>query len=224
MNQINFLPLSYQKERARKRRRPIEVMVIALTGLALVALWQVAGGPDRTLASQSESIDRDIKRIEQMQAEESELQLKRSQLEQRLMIARETYQPITVTQVLARLSDRAPTAVRFIDLELKAERPAPEYKPKPGGQPTKRVVGQPSKPAPMSPHCMRIEIIGHAPSDDEVVTLIRQLGSDPIFTSVALRGSRVKKTKTHFVREFRLDLVIDLDRRFVPTADEGEAR
>jgi len=39
----------------------------------------------------------------------------------------------------------------------------------------------------------------------------------PVFTSVALRNSKQDKTRTHYVRAFRLDAVIDLDRRFIDT-------
>ena len=62
---------------------------------------------------------------------------------------------------------------------------------------------------------MKITITGHAPSDDQLVTLIRRMDTDPVFTSVALRSSKQDKTKTHFVRTFHLDVLIDLDRRFV---------
>ena len=62
---------------------------------------------------------------------------------------------------------------------------------------------------------MKLTITGHAPSDEQLVTLIRRLNNDPVFTSVTLRGSRQDKTETHYVRVFHLEVVIDLDRRFV---------
>lgn len=225
MNQINFLPSSFRRDRKRKQRRPIEFASIGLVIVCLGMLWLSTNGPDQALANKSEQLDQKIEDIEQLQQEEKNLQAQRSELQRRLLVARETYQPISVTQVLARLSALTPQPIRLIDLELTTQRPKPEAKEqnKSGNTRVVASAGQNTKPAakPRDPSTMKLAVKGLAPSDDEVVTLIRRLDRDPVFTSVAMRGSRVSETKTHIVREFDLEITIDLDRRFVDGPPKG---
>lgn len=221
MSQINFLPDSFRKQYARKRRRPIELIIIAGTILGLLGTWFSLTGPDQALANELERVESEIASVNQLYDERDALQSQRSELQRRLLIARETYQPITTTQAIARLSELAPEAVRIVSLEIVNERPEPEMPPADEPSGNTQVVGNPAANNPIEtrePSQMRIAIAGHAPSDEEIVTLIRRLRNDPVFTIVSLRGSRVDQTDTHYVRAFRLDVTIDMDRRFVPTA------
>ncbi|MEO0474756.1 MAG: PilN domain-containing protein [Planctomycetota bacterium] len=213
MSQINFLPEMFQRERRRQQRRPAEFLAIGLTLVALVALWLSTSGPDSVLANQAEQLDQELEAIAQIKSEQDRLFRERSGLQRKLMTARETYQPISATQVLSRLSGLTPEPIRLLNVEIDAERPAPESKPAAAGN--KKVVGKKDQAKPADPNQMKLTINGHAPSDEQLVTLIRRLNNDPVFTSVTLRGSRQDKTETHFVRAFHLDVVIDLDRRFV---------
>jgi len=227
MNQINFLPESFRRDYERQKRRPIEVLAITLTATALVMLWLFASKPDPSLAQDSADLDRGILEIEQVRDAYDKLDTERASLQRRLMIARETYQPITVTQILARLSELTPEPVRLVHLEMAAERPTPEPAPqpeKPGAN--KRPIGHAPKhkEKAVEYNRMRLSLVGLAPSDDEVVTLIRRIDEDPVFTSVALRNSRLIRTPTHYAREFQLDITIELGRRFVPASQEGAGR
>lgn len=224
MSQINFLPESFQRARRRQQRRPVEFLCIAGTLLALAGLWLSTSGPDSALADQAKQLDQDLERIEQLQAEHAELVHNRSQLQRKLITARETYQPINATQILSRLSKMSPETIRLINVEFAAQRPAPQGKADPNTT-KKKVVGKANDQAQShEPSLMKITITGHAPSDDQLVTLIRRMDADPVFTSVALRSSKQDKTKTHFVRTFHLDVLIDLDRRFVdPNGETNDA-
>jgi len=219
MSQINFLPETFQRAHRRQQRRPAEFMVILGTLVALAGLWLYQTGPDHAMADQASEIDQQIEAIAQQRAEQDRLFQERSDLQRKLLTARETYQPVSVTQVLSRLSALTPEPIRLVNLELVAQRPTPESKPQPTAK--KKVVGDKAAAAPAEPNLMKIAIIGHAPSDEELVTLIRGLTADPVFTSVALRNSKMNKTKTHYVREFHLDVVIDLDRRFIAESKDG---
>lgn len=221
MSQINFLPETFRRERRRQQRRPVEFAVIVGTLVALAGLWVTTSGPDHVLAMESDLLDKSLEQIAQLQAEEDRLDRERSGLQRRLMTARETYQPISATQVLSRLSGLTPEPVRLINVEMSALRPAPEAKPDPA-QSNKRVVGNTAEDKPREPNLMKLTLTGHAPSDGELVQLIRRLTADPVFTSVALRSSKQDKTRTHYVRAFHLDVVIDLDRRFVDETQGGE--
>lgn len=212
MSEINFLPESFQRTRRRQQRRPIEFAVIAGTLVALASLWLVAGGPDRTLANQTAVLDQQLEEIAQLHAEKKRLEAERSSLQRKLMTARETYQPISATQILSRLSTLTPEAIRLVNVEMSAQRPAPQ--PKATVTTKTKVVGKQAE-KPQEPNLMKITITGHAPSDEQLVQLIRRLTADPVFTSVALRSSKQDKTQTHYVRTFHLDVLIDLDRRFV---------
>lgn len=220
MNQINFLPESFRRNRRRRQRRPIEFAVIAGSAAVLVAMWWLMGGPDPTLAQQSDQLDQAFERFDQQHAEQQRLEQERARLTAQLLIARETYQPIQTTQVLARLSDLMPEPMRLVSFELVAERPEPESEA-PTQRGARQVVtgsGQNAPAKPREPNVMKIKLAGLAPSDEEVLVLIDRLEQDPVFSSVRLRNSRMTKTKTHHVREFHLDLEIDLDRRFVSPA------
>lgn len=226
MSQINFLPETFHRVRRRQQRRPAEFAVIGGTALLLTALWLHFSGPDSALARQSDQLDEQLKRIEQVEAEQARLEQERGKLTAQLLIARETYQPIMTTQVLSRLSELTPEPIRLVSFELAAERPKPEAVVMPAEAAKKKVVGNaPGKiDKPREPNRMKLSLTGLSPSDGEVVVLIRRLEQDPVFSSVTLRTSRMTKTKTHFAREFQLDLEIDLDRRFVPQDGPGGDR
>ena len=213
MSQINFLPETFRRAHRRQQRRPAEFLVIGLTLVGLTALWLSTGGPDSALANQADQLDQQLEEIAQLRGEQGRLYRDRSNLQRKLMTARETYQPISATQVLSRLSGLTPNPIRLVNVEIDAERPAPQAKPAPTG--SKKVVSKNQQAAAADPNLMKLTITGHAPTDEQLVTLIRRLNNDPVFTSVTLRGSRQDKTETHFVRVFHLDVVIDLDRRFV---------
>lgn len=220
MNEINFLPETFRRNHRRQRRRPIEFLLIAATMAALAGLWLSTSGPDSALAVQAEQLDQSLEAIAQLQSEEQRLASERSDLQRKLMTARETYQPITATQIVSRLSRLTPEPIRLTSVEFQVDRPEPERMAKPQTTQTK-VVGEVPTRQPAEPNLMRISIAGHAPSDEQLVTMIRRLDADPVFTSVALRGSRQDQTKTHFVRVFHLDVQIDLDRRFVEAKEGG---
>ena len=226
MSQINFLPDTFHRVRRRQQRRPAEFAIIGGTALLLTALWLHFSGPDSALARQSEQLDQELQRVEQIEAEQARLEQERGRLTAQLLIARETYQPIKATQVLSRISELTPDPIRLVSFELAAERPKPEAVAPPVQAGTKKVVGNaPSKiDKPRDPNRMKLSLTGLSPSDGEVVVLIRRLEQDPVFSSVTLRTSRMTKTKTHIAREFQLDLEIDLDRRFVPQDGTGGER
>lgn len=218
MSQINFLPESFQRARRRQQRRPAEFVVIAGTLVALAGLWLSTSGPDYVLADQATELDRGLEEIAELRAEQDRLFQERSGLQRKLMTARETYQPISATQVISRLSALTPESVRLVNIEMAAQRPAPQAKSAPTTN--KKVVGKKASKEPRIPNLMKITLTGHAPSDEQLVELIRGLDADPVFTSVALRSSKQDKTRTHYVRAFHLDVVIDLDRRFVDVQGE----
>lgn len=213
MSQINFLPESFQRAHRRQQRRPAEFLVIAGTLVALTGLWFSTNGPDSSLADQADQIDMSLEEIAGLRAEQDRLFQERSNLQRKLMTARETYQPISATQILSRLSALTPEPIRLLNVSFDAQRPAPQALPGPSSN--KKVVGKAKAVKPIDPNLMKVTITGHAPSDEQLVTLIRRMDSDPVFSSVALRSSKQDKTKTHFVRTFHLDVVIDLDRRFI---------
>ncbi len=219
MSRINFLPESFERVRRRQQRRPVEFAVIGATAVMLVAMWLYTAGPDTALARQSDELDQRLLQIEQQQAEQARLEQERGRLTARLLIARETYQPILASQVIARLSELTPEPVQLANFELTAERPKPAAAPKPSANANKQVVasaGQEPAVKPREPNRMNIALTGLAPTDREVVLLIRGLEQDPVFSNVTLRSSRMTETPTHLAREFQLDVEIDLDRRFVP--------
>lgn len=220
MSQINFLPETFKRARRRQQRRPAEFMVIAGTLVALAGLWLSMSGPDYVLAEQADELDKSLEEVAELRAEQDRLFKERSGLQRQLMTARETYQPISATQVISRLSALTPESIRLINIEMAAERPAPQGKPEPTTD--KRIVGKKAVETPRTANLMKITLTGHAPSDEQLVELIRGLSADPVFTSVALRSSKQDKTRTHYVRTFHLDVVIDLDRRFVDV--QGETR
>ena len=226
MSQINFLPESFRRNRRRMQRRPLEFAAIALTLVGLIALWTQSNGPDRALASRAAEIEQGLQAIQTLEQQHDKLERDRSALQRKLIVARETYQPIHVTHVLARLSAMAPRPVRLVNFEIVTERPEPEARAEDTTHKTRRrVVGRAKDQDKQAdqPSTMRIYMTGLAPSDDEVVELIRSIQQDPVFTSVAMRSSRSIQTKTHAAREFSLEVAIDLDRRFVPADGRGEA-
>lgn len=215
MSQINFLPESFQRAHRRQQRRPTEFIVIGGTLIALAGLWISTNGPDHALANQAEQIEQSLEEIAQLRSEQDRLYQERSGLQRKLITARETYQPISATQVISRLSALSPEPIRLLHIEVSTQRPDPQAVPAVTDK--TKVIGNAKPAEPTEPNLMKIMITGHAPSDDQLVKLIRNLDADPVFTAVALRSSKQDQSKSHFVRMFHLDIQIDLDRRFVET-------
>ena len=115
MSQINFLPETFKRAHRRQQRRPLEFLVIAGTLVALAGLWLSMSGPDSALANQAEQLDQRLEEIAQLRSEQDRLFRERSDLQRKLMTARETYQPISATQVISRLSALAPESIQLIN-------------------------------------------------------------------------------------------------------------
>lgn len=222
MNQINFLPDSFAKTLRRRQRRPVEFAVIAMTVAGLILLWLNTESVDPALAKHLKQVTQAERTLAKHHTEEERLKQKRADLARQLRIERETGQPILMTQILSRLSTHMPLPIQLTSLQLIANRPkaTPTQPQKSADQPRKKTRRAYKKqtPQPQANNRIKIVLAGIAPSDTQIVELIRRLENDPIFSGVSLRNSRMEKTQTHYTREFEIDVDIDLNRRFVAPA------
>lgn len=213
MNQINFLPDSYIEQTQLARRRPVNLIAVLLTGIALAGAWML-GDRSEALATRAEQLRGQVAELESARQEARSIQHQIDDTREHHAIVREINQPVTTAQVIATLAQLAPESIKLTNLQLIAHRADPA--PVPTGDDDRDAA--PSKP---KPNWLEVSIMGVAPDQATVVDLTEALTEHPLFTQVRPRSSGVTTAGPYQAREFLIVTRIDLDRTFVPPTGEG---
>lgn len=214
MNHINFLPERYIELAQRSRRRPMNFLAIGITVLALAGAW-VLGDRSQALAQRTQQLQAELDQRATANTAADALRREIAEVQAQREIAREISQPVSTAQVLATLAQVAPSAIKVTDLQIVAHRPTPN-------KPVTEEQGDAPVEAPaFEPTWLEVTLSGIAPEQADIVALTRALSEHPLFTQVRLRSSGVAQSEYFEARTFALDIRIDLDREFEPSATQG---
>jgi len=221
MNQINFLPASYQDSVLRRRRQPRNFIAVLITATALVGVWQFTPRSE-ALGHRADELEMQLVEVDELEAQAAKIKQELTAVQTRRAIAREISQPVSATQVLATIAQVAPTDVKLTNVQLVAHRPMPaaaivQSEGDSGG-------GAGDAEVKSVPSYLEITLNGIAPNEREVVAFIRTLNDHPLFSRVRSRSTGRIQTSRVIACEFEITLRVDLDREFVPTQQSQEGR
>jgi Tfp pilus assembly protein PilN len=213
MNDINFLPESYVRGEARRRRIYRQVTLVAILGLSLAGWWLTQHGRTEALRSYAEALEADVRTARDQMSEITKLRQEHEQLKHQVQIQRELAQPVSHTQIVAALGELLPASVGLMQVRMVARRPPPTVAQKATASPSKKQSAKTSAP-PKAEDALRLELVAVAPDDITVANLVGSLSEHPLFTQVSLRYSRAKEFQGLLGREFHVQLSVPLDRQY----------
>lgn len=215
-NQINFLPPSFMKERARQLRIVRESMLVAIVAALIIVWYVVAQGRVANLESIVASRQADVQAVTREINDMATLGKERDALLHQLKLERELSQPVNLSMVMASIAQAMPSSMAMTDLSMQTPVPQPPTKEKAKsdkGQSKSKNAARVDPPAPV----MQVGMVGIAASDLDVADFIGKLTQNPLFSRVQLSYTRAIEVKQKNIagREFRIEIEIKLDRLYI---------
>jgi len=214
---IDFLPESYRKQRARRRRVIREAVLVVMITAVLGGYGVVLRAQGAALAARASDTEAQVVAAKHAQAEAQKLAAVHAELVDRRRVQRELAPPVPHTRLLAELGRHLPDGIAVRELNLTTRRPEPRPQltaeaprgrrsPARAGEQQDRVI---------------IEMEALAPGGDQVADLVARLTGDPLFSDVRMRYSRQVVHEGVLAQLFKLDMHVELNRAFI--VRDGEA-
>lgn len=220
MNEINFLPESFYRARARRQRVWRHALMLALVAAGLVG-WGVMG--DRSLAGLREhasQIEIEGNAAREQVKEVVRLQGEFQKLTRTLTVQRDVALPVSCSTLMATITHLMPKDVVLSDLNMDAGKPTPPQREPEADKKGKKSAKKGAAPvAPPKTNVMRIELKGLSPDDARIADLVGRLTDCPAFTNVKLEYARAAEIEGMTGRQFRVSLAVRLDRDYRPLVE-----
>ncbi len=217
MNEINFLPLRLIQSQRRQSRMFRELLVVGGVLLCCVVWYGGQQGHNASLEHLVVAKQDELVAAQQRTVEVQRLTAQREDLQYQLQIQQRLTRPITHSTLLAVMTDLLPDSLAITELTLVAQTPVSQPRHQKGqGAKTSR------KASPPKPQLMHVQIEGVSPSDVDVANLVGGLSEHPIFSNVKMRYSRAVKLQHVQARQFRVEMDILLDRRYLPMKAQNQ--
>ncbi len=217
MNEVNFLPQSYIRRQAARRRVYRQIVLVAVFFFALVGWWLTLQMQTYQLREQVSLLDGELKMVSADPVRLQQVKAQYDKLSHQVKVQRELVQPISFTQVLATISTVLPAQVSLKELRVEARRPKPLTEKE-----LKDKKNKPADPNAKPPdNLIHIEMEAIAPSEF-VSQTVESLSDHPVFSKVKLRYSRETELNGHIASVFQIVMQIDLDADYLPPVDREE--
>jgi len=221
MTPVNFLPESYTHQRARKVRVLRQVMLVAVVAGGLAAWGALVQGRIMLQADQARMYEEQVVAARNMQTEMTRLREKHGQLTHQIKIQRELNQPLSHTAIIATLAGIIPEQIALTELTMTTHRAKPRQAVASSATQNRRRA-QPVATVRPDEERISVELQALSPDGASVANLVEAFSNHPMVTDVQMRHTRAVETRGVVAREFRLELEIDLDRRFMDPHDAQE--
>lgn len=224
MNQVDFLPESFARGRAQRLRVMRQGLLVAAVAGGLL-VWGVAlraqvAGQARDAAS----LEDQVIAARQMKTEMNRLRDEQKQLAHQVKIQQQLSQPVSHSRIVATLSAVIPAQVAVTELTMTTARPAPAQAVPRGATRSRKRQQTDAAAARQQLNEVAIELQALAPDGALVANLVEDLSDHPLFTDVQIRHTRAVEVRGLMAREFRLQLQVDLDRRYLDPDDADDAQ
>jgi hypothetical protein len=216
MININFVPDDYVQKKESLRANTFYLVLFLIAMSALAGTFAVIKMRQKTALAEQVAVSKRMADAQKSIAQLEELQTKKKQMMNNVLLTAELVEPIPRSIVLAALTNNLPagTSLKVVDIEQKApanSSPAQASK----YDAAKKTAAKAAEPK-VSPETLletQIQIEGIAPSDIEVAQYIARLTSSILFEKVALVQSRESTVDTDVRREFKLTAMLRKDVR-----------
>ena len=213
MSEIDFLPPEYPKRQGHRRRVVRQGVLLGVAWLLLVGWFAARQGNLMRLNQYARSLEAQASALHLQAQQLADLQRQKALLQNRLAVDRELRPAASYTQIVSALSRVMPPALTLLELRLTDSH---------GPAPTAAHGG--SGPPRRGPPLVHLALDGVAPNDGDVADLVGRATDFPLFTSVKLLYCRSQKMGDLTVRNFRMEMDVPLDCRYLPRTAEGVAR
>jgi Tfp pilus assembly protein PilN len=203
MSNINFLPSSYATAQSHRLRRFRLVLLLALAAVGVGAWYLLVG---RELADLDHCARAKIQAQEAMQQRVAQIQTLRTRCESLAHVVQTQHSlsaPLTNTQVLAILGRLLPERVTLTEISMVSPAPSVESGHEGG--------------------VMHITVLGMAPADAEMATLVERLARHPLFDQVNPQFSKSMAVGEVQARQFLITCQVPLDRDYKALRGQGVA-
>lgn len=220
MNDINFLPATYMRQQALRKRGTLRLTLLAAALVCLGVWWVVQHEQTAATRRRVEAVEARAEEAKQKLTELQRLRKEHASLVKQVALREELGQPVNHTQVLGVLGRVLPSSVALVEIKMQTVR----SEPTPQADPAKAKDGaaKPGKKAKAGKDEIRIELVGLAPDDRTVASLLGALNEYPLFRDAMLRHSRATEVGGRALRNFRLTLRVDLGVEYKPSTAAGE--
>jgi Tfp pilus assembly protein PilN len=200
---INFLPSSYAAAQSDRLRR-FRLVLLLVVAVVVVGGWYLLVG--RQLADLDHCAKAKAQAAAAMQQRVTEIQALRTRREvltRLVQVQQQLAAPLTNTQVLAVLGRLVPPRVTLTDVTLLGPSPSAESRHDAG--------------------TVHLTLMGLAPADAEVATLVERMARHPLFDKVSPQFSKATTVGEVQAREFLITCEVPLDRDYKAPAGQGVA-
>ncbi len=218
IDDINFIPIERLRKRGARGRKLRQWLLCSCCAAGVGAWMQLAPDHLADLRAYAHAVELQAQASKQQVSEVTKQTELKARLVQQVALQQELVKPINVAQVLAALAVLTPPEVAFTELSLVSRRPEPvDGKQEAASSRAGGSRGGASARSPVDRDVIRLELAGIAPDDTYVATVVERLAEHKLFESVKLTFTRAGEVDNLHVREFRVELVVRLDREYLPT-------
>ena len=213
MNQINFLPQSFIRQRLRKRRVYREAVLVAVVALAMIGWFASRRHQLSGLETYANAVHAESLAARKQVMEMAKLRDHHKRLTHQVRIQRELAASLDYTQVLATVAELMPQSMTLSALSMNSPQPSP------------RVLTGDSKSAGKSSssnasNYLIVQLVGFAPSDVDIANFVGLLADHPLFVNVKMMFSRSAQINTLLAREFRIEMQLPPNRDSRPATTQ----
>jgi hypothetical protein len=224
INDINFIPMERLRRRGARSRRLRQWLLCACCAAGVGAWMQLAPDHLADLRAYAHAVELQAQASKQQVSEVAKQTALKAKLIQQVALQQELVKPVNVAHVLAALATLTPTEVAFTELSLVSRRPEPaDGKQEAASSRASGSRGSAPSRSPVDRDAIRLELAGIAPDDAFVATVVERLTDHKLFESVKLTFTRAGEVDNLHVREFRIELVVRLDREYLPNPQPAPA-
>ena len=222
MNHVNFLPETFIRKRARRVRVMRQALLVVVVAGGLLA-WGVALRGQVTAKSyHAKSLEEQVVSARNMKTAMNRLREDQKQLNHQVKVQRQLSQPVNHTQIIATISQLIPSQIAVTELLMTTTRPEPEQSAPQDSIKSRKRKERETVVQRTAQNYIAIELQALSPDGESVANLVQTFSEHPLFTDVQIRHTRSVQVRRVVAREFRLELKVDLDRRFMDPDDGKE--
>lgn len=221
MNQVNFLTDSFVQEQTRRARAGHELVLVGAVVLAMFGWGVMSWRQMASLKSQLLVRQDDTSVVQTQTGQFAELTRQCRDLQRQVALQQEMALPLDVTAVIATIAQLAPDSLTVTHMTLSTPKPKPTKsadQDESSGKKKSKKKKKKAKPSSADrQRVLRIDLSGVCPSDSDVADFVDNLMAHQLFSAVKPLHTRSGLVLSAVVREFQIEMVVPLDRLYVPT-------